>query len=118
MAETGTETPLLDEMKGSFVASLVRNNKKIKEDRAIQIAESAQIFYKRKVEDLDLQIKQKRRDRQAMLDLSPTTTDSLILASDFKADEFVAKDIALGVEIRELEIKRDIAQARYKELFT
>jgi len=112
------ETPTLNEMKGAFVGSLVRNNKKIREDRAIAIAEDAQTIYKREVEDTQMKIKKLMRERENMLDLSPTTADSLIVASDFDASEFVKKDIELGVRIRTLEITLEIAEARYKTLFT
>ncbi len=107
----------LSDLKGAFVGSLVRNNKKIREDRAIAIAEAAQMLYKREVEDTELKIKQLKREREAMLDLSPTTADSLVLASDFDAKNFVAKDIDLGVKIRNLEITLEIADTRYKHLF-
>jgi hypothetical protein len=107
----------LGEMKGAFVGSLVRNNKKIREDRAIAIAESAEMLYKRQVEDTELQIKQLRRDREAMLDLSPTDAQSLELASDFDAKKFVEKDIQLGIAIRNLEITLEIAKSRYTHLF-
>lgn len=107
----------LENMKGAFVESLKRNNSKIKEDRAIAIAEAAELIYKREVEDLGIQIKQMKRERDAMLDLSPKDANSLILASDFNAKEFVNKDLELGVKIRNLEIKLEIAQARYNELF-
>jgi len=102
---------------GAFMSTLTRNNKKIREDRAISISEDAELIYKRKVEDLETQIKRKRRDREGMLDLSPTTADSLVLASDFNADNFVAKDLAIGLEIRNLEIALDIAKTRYDYLF-
>ncbi len=104
-------------MGGAFVGSLVRNNKRIREDRAIAIAESAEMIYKREVEDTELQIKQMRRDRDAMLDLSPTDAQSLVLASDFDAKAFVAKDITFGINLRNLEIKLEIAKARYSHLF-
>ncbi len=107
----------LEQMKGAFVGSLVRNNKKIREDRAIAISEAAQMLYKRKVEDTELEIKQLRRDREAMLDLSPIDAQSLVLASDFDAAKFVDKDIAIGIKIRNLEITLEIASARYKYLF-
>ena len=107
----------LGELKGAFVGSLVRNNKKIREDRAIAIAESAEMHYQREVQDTELKIKQLRRDREAMLDLSPTTADSLVLATDFNAKGFVEKDIQLGVAIRNLEITLDIAKGRYAFLF-
>lgn len=116
--ETNEKLPeSLENMKGAFVGSLVRNNKKIREDRAIAIAESAQMIYKREVEDTELRIKQLKREREAMLDLSPTTADSLVLASDFDAKKFVEKDIQLGVSIRNLEITLEIASKRYKHLF-
>jgi len=58
-----------------------------------------------------------KREREAMLDLSPTSADSLVLASDFDSKSFVNKDIDLGVKIRNLEIKFDIAKERYDYLF-
>jgi len=118
--EIGNEinVPKLDEMKGAFVSSLVRNNKKIREDRAVAIAEATQLLYKREVEDLEIQIKAVAREREAALDLSPTTADSLMLATDFDTKGFVTKDIELGVKIRNLEIKLEIARARYNKLFT
>lgn len=114
---TATTASPLDEMKGAFVSSLVRNNKKIREDRAIAIAESAQMLYKREVEDTQLAIRQLIRERDNMLDLSPTTSDSLVLATDFDAKTFVMKDIELGIKIRTLEIKLEIAKTRYATLF-
>ena len=113
-----TELSGLAEMKGAFVGSLIRNNKKIREDRAIAIAESAETFYKRKVEDLSLEIKRLKRERENMLDMSPTDAQSLVLASDFDAPTFVDKDIQLGTKIRNLEITLEIATERYTTLFT
>jgi hypothetical protein len=52
-----------------------------------------------------------------MLDLSPADSTSLMVATDFNAKEFVEKDIALGIKIRNLEIQLDIARTRYKHLF-
>jgi len=110
-------TPATTSIPGAFMESLVRNNKKIREDRAVAIGEAAQMLYKRQVEDLQLKIKQMKRERDAMMDLSPTTADSLVLASDFDAQKFVEKDIQIGTKIRELEIVLEIASARYKFLF-
>lgn len=107
----------LQDMKGAFISSLVRNNKKIREDRAIAIAEAAQMLFKRTVEDLEIEIKQLLRERESMLDLSPTDAQSLVLASDFNAAVFVEKDIALGVKIRDRQIRLDIARERYNQLF-
>jgi hypothetical protein len=104
-------------MKGAFISSLVRNNKKIREDRAVAIQEAAQLVYKREVEDLQIKIKQLKRERESMLDLSPENATSLVLASDFDEKTFVSRDISLGVEIRNLEIKYEIAATRYNQLF-
>jgi hypothetical protein len=102
---------------GAFIASLKRNNAKIREDRATSIAEDTQVIYKRKIEDLELSIKKMKREQENMLDLSPTNADSLVLASDFQSDAYVTKDVELGVKIRNAEITLEIARARYNYLF-
>lgn len=103
--------------EGAFVSSLKRNNRKIREDRAAAISDDTQVLYKRKIEDLQLEIKKLRREQENMLDLSPTTADSLVLASDFDSAQYVEKDVDIGVKIRNLEIKLEIASRRYSYLF-
>lgn len=102
---------------GAFIVALKRNNKQIRDDRAEAIVEDAQLVYKRKVEDLEMSIKQMKRDQENMLDLSPTHADSLVLASDFDAVNYSSKDVELGVKIRNAEITLEIAQNRYNKLF-
>ena len=117
---TDSDTTKIDDLaepKGKFFDALNRNNKTIKKDRAIAIAEETQTAYKRTVEDLETDIKRKVRERGQMLDLSPTTADSLVLAKDFDASLFVKKDIALGLEIRNLQIRLEIAKSQYNSLF-
>ncbi len=105
------------ETQGAFLASLKRNNKQIRDDRAQAIGEDAQLLYKRQVEDLEVSINRMKRDQENMLDLSPETAMSLKLASDFNATEYVSKDLELGVKIRNEEIKLEIAKKRYNYLF-
>lgn len=62
-------------------------------------------------------IKNQKRDQENMLDMSPTNAQSLIVASDFDADSYVAKDLKLGVDIRNNEIKLQVAIDRYEYLF-
>ena len=107
----------LTELKGAFVSSLKRNNKQIRDDRALAITEDAELLFKREVEDLLTEKKRIKRDRDNMLDLGGTNTTNIISLSDFDAKEFVAEDLKLGLRIREIEIKLEVAQARYKELF-
>jgi len=102
---------------GAFVESLKRNNSKIRADRADAIAEDTQMLFKRTMEDLDLKLKRMRREQENMLDLSPTDATSLVLASDFDSAAYVEKDIGLGVDIRNGEIKLEIAKKRYEYLF-
>ena len=109
--------PAPAENPGAFIASLKRNNDRIRADRAQAIAEDAQLLYRREIEDMDIQIKRLKRERDSMLDLSPTTADSLVLAADFDAKAFVQKDVQIGVQLRNLEIRLDIARQRYAVLF-
>jgi hypothetical protein len=105
------------EMKGAFVASLKRNNRQIKDDRAEAIAEDAQMRYRRTVEDLDMDIKRMKRKRENMLDLSPENALSLMVANNFDSAKFVDEDVKLGIDIRNAEIKLEIAQKQYNHLF-
>jgi len=109
--------PIDNDTNGAFKNSLIRNNKQIRDDRAIAIAEDTELVYKRKIEDLDLSIKKMKREQENMLDLSPTNAQSLILASDFNSVSYVEKDIDLGVKIRNAEITLEIAKKRYEYLF-
>lgn len=103
--------------EGAFLESLKRNNKQIRNDRAQAIGEDTQLLYKRKVEDLKVNIVRMRREQENMLDLSPTNAMSLMLASDFDSAQFVEKEIELGVKIRNEEIRLEIAENRYQYLF-
>ena len=109
----------MEEVKkdGAFIASLKRNNKQIREDRAAAIGEDTQLLYKRKIEDLQVTTRRMERELENMLDLSPTNATSLVLASDFDSASYVEKDIELGVKIRNESIKLEIAQKRYSYLF-
>jgi len=111
-------TPTTDSLPtGAFISSLQRNNRKIREDRAISISEDTRTLYKRKIEDLEIKIKKLSRERDNMLDLSPTSADSLVLASDFDGGAFVDKDLQIGIDIRNLRIQLEIAKARFAYLF-
>ena len=112
MEENEKEQP-----QGAFVSSLKRSNKDIRGDRAEAIAEDAGIAFKRVVEDIAIEIRKKTRERSNMLDLSPTNALSLMVADDFDSSAFVERDLKLAVEIRNLEIKFELANTRLKELF-
>lgn len=115
MSDTDSVTTTIP---GAFQASLMRNNKKIRDDRAAAISEDALMLYKRTIEDKQAELKKLRRARESMLDLSPTDAQSLVLATDFDAADFVSRDITIGLKIREVEIVLEVADKRFKELFT
>lgn len=102
---------------GAFHESLKRSNSQIKKDRADQIGRMLMKQYQRKIEDLDDEIYQESQTRENMLDLSPATIGSLQPAINFDADEFLVKDVSLGIKLRELIIKSNIVRARYNYLF-
>ena len=105
------------EIKGKFFENLTRSNSKIKKDRAISITEELELTYKRKVEDLEMEIKTLKRKRESMLDLSPTDKDSLEVVKNLDVKAFAEEDIELGYKIEILQKRLKIAQNRYKELF-
>jgi len=105
------------EFKGKFFESLNRNNRTIKKDRAISITEDAHQLYQRTIEDMERSIKKMKRDRANMLDLNPSDANSLVVASDFDAAKFVEKDLDLGVKIRNLQIRLEIAKESFTNLF-
>lgn len=107
----------LKSIKGSFGASLLRNASKIKEERALALWRSAERVYRRKVEDLQASIDDLTTNRLSLIDLSPNDVNSLVLATDFKSDDFYDKDMAITLEIREKNIRLVEAKARYAELF-
>ena len=102
---------------GAFVASLQRNNKQIKSDRAEAIAEDAQLTYRRHIEDLQMKLKRMHRQQENMLDMSPDNTQSLMVAKDFDASGYVELDSDLALSIRNTEIRLELCQKRYDYLF-
>jgi len=117
-AKSTTKTGAIKEPEGgAFIASLKRNNRKIRADRATSISEDTELLYKRTIEDLEVSIRRMERDQENMLDLSPTSSISLVLASDFDSGQYVSKDMNLGVKIRNAKIKLEIASRRYSYLF-
>lgn len=102
---------------GAFVDILKRNNEKIRSDRAKAIHENAEIAYKRKIEDLKLNLKRLNMDRENLLDLSGNNVHGIIAVSDFDSNNFVEKEMNIGIKIRNTEIQLEISEKRYNILF-
>lgn len=104
-------------IKGAFFSSLKRNNKQIRDDRADSIGEDAQMNFQQTIQNMEMVKRRLVRKRANMLDLSPTNADSLMLGEEFDAPRFTKDDIQIGVDLRNLDIKLEIAYVRYEELF-
>lgn len=113
--ETKDQTPVV--LEGAFVASLRRNNKQVKDDRAAAVSEDCEMSYKRSIENLIMEMRRLTRSRENMLDLSPENTFGLVIAKDFNADKFVEADVQIAVNLRNLEIKLELMQKQYERLF-
>ncbi len=105
------------EVKGAFVDSLKRNFRDIRNDRAQNIAEEAEIKLRRNIEDIELSLREMRRNRENALDLSPANATSLKPAQDFDATAWATKEIDYVIKIHNLEIVLEGAKERYNYLF-
>ncbi len=107
----------LKNVPGAFSGSLLRNSSKIKEDRALSIVRMAEKFFRRKVEDIQDRITNLKTERENNLDMSPTDINSLVLATDFKADKFYEDDRKITLAIREATVELEEMEKRYNYLF-
>ena len=111
------ETTLQQTAKGLLGQSILRNSKTIREERGITIWKALERSYKRKVEDLEFQIDNLKTSQAALLDMSPTNSQSLTLAKDIDPEEFFKADHNFTMKIRTAQIEYDEAKARYAQLF-
>src|SRR5687767_2387715 len=102
--------------KGLFADKLYRPNSQIKRERADEIIEDAEIAYQRRVQDMARDLRNLKRDRDRMIDLSPGTRDTLQFP-DFRGSEFTEAHIKLTVDIYNLEKKVQLAMDQYQTLF-
>ena len=100
-----------------FTEMLTRPASKIKTDRALAIAKKARVVFERTVQDLEMEIERLIAERTAMLDMSPTSAISLIVANEFDESKFTNDYLNISYELRKLAIKLDIAKKSYKTLF-
>lgn len=107
-----------EEQKSGFLKqSLDRSNKEIRQERGEIIHEDLELAYKRKVEDLESELKRAQRKQVNAFDFSPTNTMSLVMAKELDSVEVLNKDLEMSLEIRNMTIKLNHAKARYNFLF-
>lgn len=111
MKEETTNNP------GALQASLTRPGSKIRADRARQIASSAKLRYRRKLEDLHLSLRESLDKQESIIDMSPDNSLSIINANDFDPNDFVDKNATLARHIHETREAIDVLQKDFERLF-
>lgn len=103
--------------QGKFGQLLMRSNTKLRQDRGLKIVKDTEKKYRRTIEDLQDNLENLEVDRDNMLDINPSNAQTIINPSDFESDLFVKKDIEIGLKVREVKIKLEVAKERYADLF-
>lgn len=111
MSETKTK------VQGTLYQSLERSNKQIRQERGEALAEQLETSFRRNIEDIRYTMRDLVRTRVNMYDFSPTNSQSLVMAKEVNANSILNDDSKISLEIRNLEIKLEIAEERYLDLF-
>jgi hypothetical protein len=110
------DTQKLDYTGGQFYKIMAQSSKEIKQYKIAAITEGLNFAYKARIEEIEREIRSKKWRLEEMMDLFPSTTQSLVIGKDFNPKEFVTEDLQIHVDLRNLEIMLDIAKRRYKFL--
>ena len=102
-----------------FAENLKQSFKQIRDSRAEAITDDTELEYRRNIEDRIRRIKgYDRTAENLLLDLCPSSTMSTQVApSDFNPNEFMERDIKIGIDKRNDLIALEIVVNRYEELF-
>lgn len=111
----GAIAPIPD--TAAFGVSLKRSYSQIRKDRADDLTRKTYIKYKRTIEDLDEELYSLQMAQENMLDLAPNHTQSLVVAGDFDAADYMKTDLDLSWKIRNKKIQANIARERCNYLF-
>lgn len=103
--------------QGYLRESLSRGNKEIREFRGEAIFEDIQTVYKRKIEDLQADVKSLTRSQDYAFDFSPNNSQSLVMGKELDAREILRQDFQASVDIRNKKIEMNIMVDRYNHLF-
>lgn len=106
-------------MTAFFEKNLKQNYREIRESRAKALTEDTEIEYRRTVEDKYRRVRNiDRTVENQLLDLCPkSTTSTQVGPADYKADEFVKRDLQNALDRREMVIELEVAVDRYEYYF-
>ena len=108
----------MSDLKNSpFVNKISRSNKELRKDRALIIAKATEKTLRRKIEDFNDKLESLKLSLDNLLDINPSNTHTIINPSDFDAGAYIRTAEEIDLKIRDITIRRDLAQARYDQLF-
>lgn len=108
---------MADLSKSSFLSTIARSNKELRHDRAMAITKSTEKALRRKIEDFNETLENLQLDLDNLLDINPSNTHTIINPSDFNADSYIATAENIDLKMRDIHIRKELAQKRYDTLF-
>lgn len=106
-----------DLTKSPFMSTIARSNKELRQDRALIIAKATEKALRRKIEDFNDNLESLKLSLDNLLDINPSNTHTIINPSDFNPDAYIRTAEEIDLKIRDISIRRDLAQKRYDALF-
>jgi len=106
-----------DLKKSSFFNNISRSNKELRQDRALIIAKATEKALRRKVEDFNDKLESLKLSLENLMDINPSNTHTIINPSDFDPGAYIRTAEEIDLKIRDITIRRDLAQERYEQLF-
>lgn len=102
---------------GAFYETLKQNSKQIKEAKASALAEDLEFCSKNEIVGLKNQLRLLYNQRSEMLDIFlPNSTTSLKVGEGFNGTKFITEYNTIGLNIRNVSIKLQVALDSYKYL--
>lgn len=109
---------MADLLNSPFLATIARSNKELRHDRAMAITKSAEKALRRKIEDFSEVLENLQLDLDNLLDINPSNTNTIINPSDFDADAYITTAENIDLKMRDIKIRKELAQKRYDALFS
>jgi hypothetical protein len=105
------------ENQGSNWKFTMGDKKTDRSDRAPAAFKEAESVYRREIKNLELLIRQLKREQEKIAENPPTDDQASEIASAIDSGAYVSKEVKLGVKIRDLETMLKLAKKRFQFLF-
>jgi len=109
---------MADNKNGLLFRNLTKSFGEAKRTIAESLNEDFELLYNRKIVDLCKSIRQYDRDRENMMNqLMSTKAGEIVSGADVNIDEFIGKDLQIGINRRNRLLELEIMVERYELLF-